>query len=87
MSSEPRLVEVRKNVLKQNDVIAHALRERFRQAGVLAVSLVSSPGSGKTAFFGEDADVAAFRVTGWRHWSATSQRKMMPPAWLAARSR
>jgi hydrogenase nickel incorporation protein HypB len=50
MSAEPRLVEVRKNVLKQNDVIARALRERFRAAGVLAVSIVSSPGSGKTAF-------------------------------------
>jgi hydrogenase nickel incorporation protein HypB len=50
MSGEPRLVEVRKNVLKQNDVIARALRERFRKAGVLAISLVSSPGSGKTAF-------------------------------------
>jgi hydrogenase nickel incorporation protein HypB len=49
MSAQPRMVEVRKNVLKQNDVIAHALRERFRSAGVLAVSLVSSPGSGKTA--------------------------------------
>jgi|HubBroStandDraft_6_1064221.scaffolds.fasta_scaffold100568_4 hydrogenase nickel incorporation protein HypB len=46
----PRLLEVRQNVLKQNDVIARALRERFRQAGVVAVSLVSSPGSGKTAF-------------------------------------
>jgi hydrogenase nickel incorporation protein HypB len=50
MTGEPRLVEVRKNVLKRNDVIARALRERFREAGVLAVSLVSSPGSGKTAF-------------------------------------
>jgi hydrogenase nickel incorporation protein HypB len=50
MNAEPRLVEVRKNVLKHNDVIARELRERFRQAGVLAVSLVSSPGSGKTAF-------------------------------------
>jgi hydrogenase nickel incorporation protein HypB len=50
MTTEPRLVEVRKNVLKQNDVIARALRERFRKADVLAVSLVSSPGSGKTAF-------------------------------------
>jgi len=48
--TEPRLVEVRKNVLKQNDVIARALRERFREAGVFVVSLVSSPGSGKTAF-------------------------------------
>ena len=48
--TEPRLVEVRKNVLKQNDVIARALRERFHEAGVFVVSLVSSPGSGKTAF-------------------------------------
>ncbi len=45
----PRLVEVRKNVLKLNDELARALRERFRQAGALVVSLVSSPGSGKTA--------------------------------------
>jgi hydrogenase nickel incorporation protein HypB len=50
MNAEPRLVEVRKNVLKQNDVIARALRERFREAGVVTVSFVSSPGSGKTAF-------------------------------------
>ena len=50
MTTEPRLVEVRRNVLKQNDVFARALRERFREAGVLAVSMVSSPGSGKTAF-------------------------------------
>ncbi|MGA3209815.1 MAG: hydrogenase nickel incorporation protein HypB [Terriglobales bacterium] len=50
MSPEPRLIEVRKNVLKQNDVAARALRDRFRAAGVFVVSLVSSPGSGKTAF-------------------------------------
>jgi hydrogenase nickel incorporation protein HypB len=50
MCPEPRLIEVRKNVLKQNDVVARSLRDRFRAAGVLVVSLVSSPGSGKTAF-------------------------------------
>jgi len=50
MGSQPRLVEVRKNVLKQNDVAARALREQFRTAGVFVVSLVSSPGSGKTMF-------------------------------------
>jgi hydrogenase nickel incorporation protein HypB len=50
MANEPRLVEVRRNVLKHNDVIARELRERFREAGVAVVSLVSSPGSGKTAF-------------------------------------
>lgn len=48
--SEPRLVEVRRNVLKQNDIIARGLRYQFRQAGVFVVSLVSSPGSGKTTF-------------------------------------
>ena len=50
MTSEPRLIEVRKNVLKANDVVARALRDRFRSEGVFVVSLVSSPGSGKTAF-------------------------------------
>ncbi len=50
VTKEPRLVEVRRNVLKRNDEVARALRERFQQAGVLVVSLVSSPGSGKTAF-------------------------------------
>lgn len=48
--SEPRLVEVRRNVLKQNDILARALRAQFRAAGVFVVSLVSSPGSGKTTF-------------------------------------
>ncbi len=49
MRTEPRLIEVRKNVLKQNDIVARSLRDRFRAAGVFVVSLVSSPGSGKTA--------------------------------------
>ena len=54
MSSQPiaqtRLVEVRQNVLKQNDIVARQLRQHFHDAGVYVVSLVSSPGSGKTAF-------------------------------------
>jgi hydrogenase nickel incorporation protein HypB len=48
--TQTRLVEVRQNVLKHNDVLARALRERFQKAGVFVVSLVSSPGAGKTAF-------------------------------------
>jgi len=48
--TSPRILEVRKNILKQNDEIAYALRNRFREAGVFVVNLVSSPGSGKTAF-------------------------------------
>ena len=50
MSTQPRIVEVRRNILKHNDQVAAALRERFQQAGVFVASLVSSPGSGKTAF-------------------------------------
>ena len=50
MGSTPRLLEVRKNVLKQNDATARALRDRFHSDGVFVVSLVSSPGAGKTAF-------------------------------------
>src|ERR1700684_2722765 len=50
MSPQPRLVEVRQNILRQNDIVARELRERFHRAGVYVVSLVSSPGSGKTAF-------------------------------------
>ena len=49
MSPKTRMIEVRQNVLKQNDVVARALRERFHEAGVFVVSLVSSPGAGKTA--------------------------------------
>src|ERR1700722_10702992 len=50
MNSQPRLVEVRQNVLKHNDLVARELRQSFRDAGVYVGSLVSSPGSGKTAF-------------------------------------
>jgi hydrogenase nickel incorporation protein HypB len=50
MSTETRLIQVRQHVLKQNDVAARALRDRFRAAGVFVVSLVSSPGTGKTVF-------------------------------------
>ena len=49
-ATQTRLVEVRQNVLKQNDIVARELRQRFHDAGVFVVSLVSSPGSGKTAF-------------------------------------
>jgi hydrogenase nickel incorporation protein HypB len=48
--TQTRLVEVRQNVLKHNDVLARGLRARFEAANVFVVSLVSSPGSGKTAF-------------------------------------
>ena len=46
---EARIVEVRRKVLKENDVLARRLRDRFHEAGVQVISLVSSPGAGKTA--------------------------------------
>lgn len=53
MSQETRLVQVRTQILKENDVVARRLRERFEKEGVTVVSLVSSPGSGKTKFLEE----------------------------------
>lgn len=50
MSANPRIVEVRQNILKHNDTVARALRTRFQAAGVRVINLVSSPGAGKTAF-------------------------------------
>ncbi len=50
MTGTPRLLEIRQNILKRNDVVARELRARFIEAGVFVVSLVSSPGSGKTMF-------------------------------------
>lgn len=48
MDHQPRIVELRRNILKDNDLKARVLRERFAGNGVFVVSLVSSPGSGKT---------------------------------------
>ena len=48
MSTPPRIVEVREGILKKNDLLARELRARYRAAGVFVVSLVSSPGAGKT---------------------------------------
>lgn len=48
--SQPRLVEVRQKLLTKNDALARALREQYQNAGVTVISLVSGPGSGKTAF-------------------------------------
>ena len=41
----PRIVEVRKNILKKNDILAAALRQGFDAAGMFVSSLVSSPGA------------------------------------------
>jgi len=48
MRADPRIIEVRQNVLRRNDAAARELRTQFRAAGVFVVTMVSSPGSGKT---------------------------------------
>ena len=45
-----RIVELRRGILKKNDELAAGLRASYAAAGVLVLNLVSSPGTGKTAF-------------------------------------
>ena len=84
MGSHPRLIEVRKNVLKQNDIIARSLRDRFRAAGVFVVSLVSSPGSGKTMFL-EKHYLRFAKIIASPRSSEILPPRMMPSAWREAR--
>ena len=44
-----RLVEVREEILADNDKLAGEIRERLRAGGVFMLNLMSSPGSGKTS--------------------------------------
>jgi hydrogenase nickel incorporation protein HypB len=63
---DPELVpvEVQESLLAGNDRVAGHNREHFAAAGVLAVNLMGSPGSGKTAVLEATARAAADR--GWR---------------------
>src|SRR6478752_5485463 len=57
----PRIVEVRRNILKKNDVAAAELRARFDSGGMFVTSLVSSPGAGKTSFLEQTLSQAVER--------------------------
>ena len=48
-ASSPHRLELAASLLSRNDALAAALRQRFEAAGVRAINLLSSPGSGKTA--------------------------------------
>jgi hydrogenase nickel incorporation protein HypB len=50
---EPRILQVRTKILKKNDELAREMRRIFEDAGVLVINMVSSPGTGKTAFLKE----------------------------------
>lgn len=56
-------VEVQAHLLAGNDHVARHNREHFRAASVLAINLMGSPGSGKTALLEATARAAAGR---WR---------------------
>ena len=47
--SQQRLVTIERDILSKNDGFAGANRRALKDAGVLALNLVSSPGSGKTS--------------------------------------
>ncbi|WP_240008087.1 hydrogenase nickel incorporation protein HypB [Pseudaquidulcibacter saccharophilus] len=51
--SQARMIEIEENILAKNDAYAAQNRELFKAKGILALNLVSSPGSGKTSLLVE----------------------------------
>jgi hydrogenase nickel incorporation protein HypB len=49
MVEDVRLIEVKKEILADNNQIARGVRERLRRTKTLLLNLMSSPGSGKTS--------------------------------------
>src|ERR1041384_7469204 len=47
-----RTIEIRERVMARNDEIAAGVRRRLAEAGVIALNLVSSPGSGRSVLRG-----------------------------------
>ena len=86
-----RIVELRRGILKKNDELAAGLRATYAAAGVLTLNLVSSPGTGKTAFLSLPSASSALAVHVSPPWWATlkpiTMRAALPPAALpSARS-
>ena len=44
-----KTIQIVKNLLDSNEQLAEANRQRFQEAGVLALNLIASPGAGKTS--------------------------------------
>ncbi len=86
-----RMVEVRTRILKENDVVARRLRDSFVRQGLLVVSLVSSPGTGKTKFLEETLKLLRphFRVAAIVGDLATDNdaRRQRGPVCRSSRSR
>ena len=77
--SQARLIAIEKNVLAKNDAFAVENRRRFREAGVCAVNLMSSPGAGKTSLLVETLNALkgarpASVIEGDQHTSNDAER-------------
>lgn len=59
--NDPKTISVITKILDKNDREAEHNREHFASHGVLAINLMSSPGSGKTALLEQLAEAAPFR--------------------------
>jgi len=59
--NDTKTIEVIKKILDKNDHEAGHNRSHFEKHGVLAINLMSSPGSGKTSMLEKFADLAAFK--------------------------
>jgi len=59
--NDTKTIAVIKKILDKNDQEAHHNREHFNEYGVLAINLMSSPGSGKTALLEAMAGKAPFK--------------------------
>ncbi|MBN2894422.1 MAG: hydrogenase nickel incorporation protein HypB [Campylobacterales bacterium] len=59
--NDKKTIEIITKILDKNDQQAHHNREHFEEHRVLAINLMSSPGSGKTALLERLADLADFR--------------------------
>jgi hydrogenase nickel incorporation protein HypB len=45
---KPKILQIRKGILENNDILARKLRTDFSKRNILVINVVSSPGSGKT---------------------------------------
>ena len=57
-----KVIEVKEDVLANNDRAAQALRERLHDQGTMLINLMSSPGSGKTTLLSATLDRLARRA-------------------------
>lgn len=74
-----RVIALDRDIMAKNDTYAAANRARFAEAGVLALNLVSSPGSGKTALLVKiiealDGTLPAYVIEGDQQTSRDADR-------------